>query len=324
VSFDNLRAYPAADAVVDRACSWLDGVKDAPFFLWLHFMDPHHPYYPPPAALAEVGASHISPVRARFLNSFWNRGDIGPRRLQKYRRDILSLYDAGVYWVDKQISRLVCTLQQTQRWEHTVFALTGDHGEEFLEHGTRYHYPTNLAEQLIHVPLLLRAPGLSAARITETPFSLIHLAPTLLQCSGVAVPDTFQGRSYWNEISAGDAPSEPAIAECIAGCNNPMRPADRMRPRLMAIRDHQHKLVIDFGRKTDRLYDLKTDPSENTPLESGVFMRERARLLQAARAHLQKTSSGQNSEFAMRARLRELKQAMGVGRKGTPSAMASD
>jgi hypothetical protein len=92
----------------------------------------------------------------------------------------------------------------------------------------------------------------------------------------------------------------------------------------MAIRDRQLKLVIDFGKKTDRLYDLKADPSENAPLEGGVLKRERARLLQVARAHLQKTSREQHGELALRARLREVKQAMGQGRKAAPSTVASN
>ncbi len=66
-----------------------------------------------------MGLSRMTPLRARFLNSFWNRGYVGARRLQQYREEILSLYDAGIHWVDKQISRLVQALQQSQRWDET-------------------------------------------------------------------------------------------------------------------------------------------------------------------------------------------------------------
>ena len=310
---DGLRRYPAADVLVDQARSWLSGLGEQPFFLWLHLMDPHHPYYPPPEALSSLGLSRMTPLRARFLNSFWNRGYVGARRLQQHREEILSLYDAGIHWVDKQISRLVQALQQFQRWDETIFAVTADHGEEFLEHGNRYHSPTSLPEQLIHVPLLLHSPGLSGMHLSQGPFSLIHLAPTLLQAVRVAAPDSFQGRSCWDEISAGNLPCEPAIVECVAS-NNPYEPADRMRPRLMAVRESVYKLVIDFNGPRDSFYDLKNDPGEHSALPEGALPEERARLLRIARAHLQATQRNRNVELRLLARLREIQQSTSVKR----------
>ena len=324
LSMDKLRVYPAADVLLDHALSWLSSVGEEPFFLWLHLMDPHHPYYPPLEALSSLGISRMTPRRARFLNSYWNRGDIGARRLQRRREEILSLYDAGIHWVDKQISRLVQALQQSQRWDETVFVVTADHGEEFLEHGNRYHSPTSLHEQLIHVPLLLRSPELSGMHLSQGPFSLIHLAPTLLNAVGVAVPDSFQGSSYWQEISAGNLPSESAIVECIKECNNPSRPSDQRRPRLMAVRDAAYKLVIDFSTTTDSLYDLKNDPGEHSPLPDRALPKVRARLLQVARTHLRETQQNRNVDLRLRARLREIQQSMSVKRKEAPAPSLAD
>ena len=309
LAMEQLRRYPAADIMVDHARSWLSAVGDKPFFLWIHFMDPHHPHYPPQEALSALGLSTITPPYARFLNSFWNRREIGPRRLQRYRKHVLSLYDAGVYWVDRQISRLVSALQQLQRWDETVFVLTADHGEEFLEHGVRYHSPANLPEQLIHVPLLLRAPAIAGVCISDVPFSLIHLAPSLLEALGVGVPDSFQGRSHWQQISAGTGPSEPAIAEAVGSGDNPLERDDRMQPRVLAVRSHQFKLVIRFKEKTDALFDLKNDPGERSPLQDDVLIKERVRLLEAARAHVQESRQSRNVEFELAARLRELRHS---------------
>ena len=309
VPMDILRRYPAANVIVDQAESWLSGVGEQPFFLWLHLMDPHHPYYPPEEALAALGVHNITARRARFLNSFWNRGDIGPQRLKRHREEILSLYDAGVYWVDKQLSRLVKALQNSQLWDETVFVVTADHGEAFLEHGDRYHSPTSLPEHLIRVPLLLRAPGLSGRRSLQKPFSLIHLAPTLLDAVGVSTPNSFQGRSAWEQISAGELQGEPAITECIDGCNNPAQTVDRVRPRLMAVRDNELKLVVNFRENRDYLYDLKSDPGERVPLSPGQRTRERANLLQIARRHLLRKGDRQRTDLRLRARLRELRQS---------------
>jgi len=309
LSVDTLRRYPAADVMVDQACSWLRSVGDQRFFLWVHLMDPHYPHYPPQEALAALDVSHITSRRARWLNSFWNRDDIGPRRQQRYREEILSLYDAGVYWVDRQMSRLVGLLQELRRWDETVFVLTADHGEEFVEHGGRYHSPVTLYEELIHVPLLVRAPELSDT-IAQSPFSLIHLAPTLLNAVGAEVPGSFQGRSCWEQIAAGgNWEGPPAIVESVGTGRNPLRLEERMRPRQMAIRDREYKLIVNFGERTDRLYDLRNDAEERSPLPAGASVRERARLLEVARAHLEKTRQNRNADFALRARIRDLQQA---------------
>jgi arylsulfatase A-like enzyme len=319
-SMDRLRVYPAADVVVDQARSWLSSLGEEPFFLWLHLMDPHHPYYPPAEALSSLGIAGITPRRARFLNSYWNRGDIGTRRLQRHREEILSLYDAGIHWADQQISRLVHALQQSQRWNETVFVVTADHGEEFLEHGNRYHSPTDLFEQLIHVPLLLRSPELSGKHLSQGLFSLIHLAPTLLDAVGVAVPDSFRGRSCWAEISTGNLPSEPVIVECVRESNHPSGPGDQTLPRLIAVRDAAYKLVVDFSRGTDFLYDLKSDPGEYSPLPDRAFPKVRARLLQVARTHLRGARKNRNVELRLLARLREVQQQSKSGkRKETPA-----
>jgi arylsulfatase A-like enzyme len=308
VPMDSLRRYPAANVMVDQAESWLSGLGEQPFFLWLHLMDPHNPYYPPEESLASLGLSHLTARRASFLNSFWNRWDIGTHRFKRYLPEILSLYDAGVYWVDKQLSRLVEALQRSQLWDETVFAVTADHGEAFLEHGQRYHGPISVSEHLIRVPLLLRAPHVSGQRLSQ-PFSLIHLAPTLLDAVGVSPPDRFQGRTGWEQISSGDLRGEPVITECLDGCNNPVRPSDRMRPRLMAVRDQELKLVLNFREKQDYLYDLKTDPRECSPLASGVRIEERARLLQLAWKHLLRNTEGQEMELRLRALLRDVQQS---------------
>ena len=161
-SLDQLRRFPSADVIVDHARDWLSSIAGQPFFLWLHLMDPHSPYYPQQEALNLMGSS-LDASRARYLNSYWNRGDIGASRLKKHREDIVMLYDAGIRWMDTQVARLAETLRDLGLWQDCVMALTADHGEEFLDHGGRYHPPSSVAEELVRVPLLLHGPGLPEA-----------------------------------------------------------------------------------------------------------------------------------------------------------------
>ncbi len=325
-SMDQLRRYPAADVLVGAASDWLKGLGGQPFLLWIHLMDPHHPYYPPPEALQSLGVSDMTANRARFLNSFWNRGDLSAVRLQRHQAEVTTLYDAGIRWVDQQLSRLVDGLKNTQHWSESIFVVTADHGEEFLEHGNRYHSPVGLSEQLIRVPLVIHAPEIPAPRNVSGSFSLIHLAPTLLQGLGIESPSSFEGRAYWNEISAGRLPIEPAIIECVEQCNNPLSVAGRMLPRLMAVRDRDHKLVIRFSAQSEDLYDLKNDPHESRPLPAGVQAQERVRLLRCAGEHLRRSRERRDTVLALRARLREIRQnielkSLHAGASVDPSAV---
>src|SRR5436305_4952112 len=176
-------------------------------------MDRHSPYYLKEEALALMQQGGISPNRARYANSYWNRVDLGPGRLASRAEEIAALYDAGIRWVDVQMERLIKDMNASGRWGDCIFALTAGHGEEFLDHGGRYHPPSRLAEELIHVPLLLRVPGTGKKDVSKKPFSMIHLAPTLLDAAQVEVPSEFQRSSYWSQISQGNDFNEAAITE---------------------------------------------------------------------------------------------------------------
>jgi arylsulfatase A-like enzyme len=304
-SLEALRRFPAADVIVDHASKWLASVGENPFFLWLHFMDPHSPYYPTEEGLELFGANRPTAARARYLNGCWNRFDVGSQRLRRHRDEVISLYDSGIRWADVQVSRLVGTLRQLKHWDDCIFAFTADHGEEFLEHDRRYHEPS-LVEELIHVPLVLRVPGAARRTLPGAPFSLLHLAPTLLAAAGLPVPAEFQGQSHWKHIQGGTGWNEPAIAECVVGCTNPFLPELRCGARLLAVREARYKLLLNFDARTEYLFDLEADPGEKAPVPAVAAKPERRLLLEAALTHLKSCGARQVSEAYLRARLREI------------------
>jgi arylsulfatase A-like enzyme len=309
-SVDALRRFPAAGMVVDEAQSWLASVEERPFFLWLHLMDPHAPYYPPNEAFRELTGRDIEPGRARYLNEYWNRSDLIPSGLRKKRDEVIELYDAGIRSADRQIARLVQSLRQSHLWEDCVLALTADHGEEFLDHGGRYHPPVRLTEEIVRVPLLIRVPGFEdrAVKVPPSPMSHLHLAPTLLEIMGVQAPSAFQGRSLWTNLQRGQAWDDPAIIECAYGCTNPFRTENRSAPRLLGVRDTHFKLVMRMEPgATEELYDLDADPAETHSGVAGPALEARKRLLQTAREHLGRTVAGRDGMARLRARLRELR-----------------
>jgi arylsulfatase A-like enzyme len=271
-------------------------------------MDPHSPYYPKQEALDAMGNADMTPARARYLNSYWNRGDVPANRLKRIRKEVTALYDAGVRWIDSQIASLVDTLKEFHLWESCALAVTADHGEEFLDHAGRYHPPSKLTEELIRVPFLLRVPGLvqPGGLQPRTWFSLLHLAPTLLEALNVPAPGSFRGRSHWEKLRKGEPGERPAIVECIAGCSNPFRPDNRLQARVLAIREARFKLVIDFQSSSEALFDLQADPGELRPLAPNQHKAARKLLLENARQHLVESVQSRDAGHRLDARLRDL------------------
>src|SRR5436305_13986220 len=107
-------------------------------------------------------------------------------------------------------------------------------------------------EELIHVPLLLRVPGAVKREVSQAPFSLLHLAPTLLDIAEVPKQDHFEGQSQWPALQNGGQFSGPAISECIAGCTNPFHPENRRGPRVLSVRESRFKLILCFDPPAER------------------------------------------------------------------------
>ena len=315
VSMQKLRRYPSADVIIKRACEWLGTVENDNFFVWIHLMDPHHPYYPPEEAVLSMERPDLSPSRAQRLNALWNRSDIGPGRLQHYRDEIVALYDAGVYWADAQIARLVDLLKSLGRWENSVFAVTADHGEEFLEHGVRHHSPTHLPDELIHVPLLIRNGAGPTVRHIEEPLSLIHLAPTLLECADVAMPTEFQGKRIWSDVVNKKATREIVVTEVLDGCTNPFRVEDRMRNRILSVRDDRHKLTINFTDKRESIVDVAAPQQGGVPESGSTADSSRGKLLRAAYDHVRRSNRSRNVTPGLRARVHEFQSSSAMGPK---------
>jgi arylsulfatase A-like enzyme len=159
---------------------------------------------------------------------------------------------------------------------------------------------------LVHVPLLVRVPGDQGTRI-KSAFSLVDLAPTLLDSVGVPIPADFRGRSCWNQLRRGSRQERPAISECVYECINPFYLRQRMGSRILSVRSSRHKLVTDFSLGTEYLYDLQQDPSEKNPLALDEASDVRRKLLQQARKHVAESFQSRDLDKRIASRLREFR-----------------
>ncbi|HED64661.1 MAG TPA: hypothetical protein ENJ09_03795 [Planctomycetes bacterium] len=176
------------------ALDWLDeNAGEEPFFLYLHFLDAHWPY---PVADADatrfVSAEAIAPFRGGDSRALRDAINAGARAFGDAERAALEgLYDGSIRALDEELRRLDAGLAARGLASDTIVCVLADHGEEFGEHG-RIGHGHGLYETLLHVPWILRGPGIDPRRAAE-PVSLVDLGPTLLAAAGLPVPVAMEG-----------------------------------------------------------------------------------------------------------------------------------
>jgi arylsulfatase A-like enzyme len=229
--FEIQRIHPAsrfrretnADVIVDDAVSLLADFRESgeppPFFLWVHFYEPHYGYEP------HEGIQTESDPRAR--------------------------YDGEVRYVDGELGRLFASLHDLDFAGDTAVVFTSDHGEEFGEHGGRWHgdlYPEDL-----RVPLFIFVPG-GSPRSLDVPTGLIDLAPTMLELVGLPIPEEFDGDSLVPFIEGEPPPENRTVfAETF--------PDAKVERRMLALVDRRWHYIADFESGARELFDLDTDPT---------------------------------------------------------------
>ena len=157
-----------------------------PWFLWVHFFDPHGPYTARDETESFLDAEP-SFDRDLFerLQGIQERDDVADLDAQpgaQTHRYITALYDGEIRYVDEEIRKLVRALNLG---DNDMIVVTSDHGEEFFDHGDCWHGHT-LYEETVHVPLVVRLPGRDlAGTVLSHPVSLTGVTPTILEAAGV-------------------------------------------------------------------------------------------------------------------------------------------
>ena len=174
-------------------------------------MDAHGPYIPP-AEHQLFGRRRMEFSEALRLSGEYvaaARSSGGPQKARGMTDEIISLYDAEVHFADSSIGAVVSMLEEKGVSGRTVFVVASDHGEGFLEHGKVLHCNT-LYEELLHVPLVVKIPGVAAARVAALTRN-VDIAPTIFEVLGInARWEGRDGVSLLGVVSGGQGPEESA------------------------------------------------------------------------------------------------------------------
>jgi arylsulfatase A-like enzyme len=192
-----------AKSTSDAALAWAQVAAREPWFVWLHYQDPHGPYEPPDAASArDDPGSPALPV----LENDSGRGGIpayqalpGLFTKPAYQRRYLD----EIRYLEAHLKRLIEGLDALG--DPPAVILTSDHGEAFTEDGYYFAHGHSVGLDQIRVPLLLRPREPGKARVVDEPVSVIDVAPTLLRIAGLPAPDSFQGRPLPDGGGGGEA-----------------------------------------------------------------------------------------------------------------------
>jgi len=260
---------PPAARIDAAGREWLDRT-DGPFFLWLHYMDPHTVFDPADQYLREFTDRSIPAGRRMKLWKWMFEAQDRFTENEQNLRDLIDLYDATIREVDASVGRVLDHLDSNDQVEETVVVFTGDHGEEFLDHGDMGHggylYDTHLS-----VPLLLKSPEVDAHTVDST-ISHLDLPPTILDAADVPAPSSFLGRSIWPEILSGEYTDRgPIPLQAFRGPRTDVVEFDQGTLRI-GFRTPEDKYIMNFEDDLSvsdgwaELYDLSADPREHSSL----------------------------------------------------------
>ncbi len=253
--------YPFRADAIDATDTALDFMQDdgEPFFLYLHYFDPHDPYVPttapepmrrrPPGVSRAVEQfikeSHVQlTLDLAYLRLGLRTERQTPALRPNARAYARQLYDAETFEADRELGRLLAWVEANA--PNTIVVVAGDHGEEFWEHGAVNHGQTAFSE-VSRVPMVIYVPAIGHRKVS-TPVSGVDVLPTICEAVGLDVPPN-QGRS----LLAPGLEVQPVFTE--AGTFMRDAPVD-----FTAVVEGDWRYIYERRSGTHALYNIADDP----------------------------------------------------------------
>jgi arylsulfatase A-like enzyme len=266
--FHGKPSYRDSLILTRKLASYASRRHKRPYFLWVHYMDPHGPYKPPPG--------YYDPADEKYIQDYrpWD-----PGLRDGYKR----MYDGECIFMDTLLGTVVPDLASRPR---TIVAITSDHGEEFWEHKKHtFGHGKSVYDTLVRIPLIISLPD-REGEVVRTPVSLVDLAPTFLTLAGREPPPTMQGRPF---LTAAGAVIHDESRPVFIGSFS-FRLRAKKPERRDAVIIWPYKLIL-FHQKPGRrgeYYNLATDPGEKYRLPQDDNAKRLRGALRAWRAEVKR------------------------------------
>jgi arylsulfatase A-like enzyme len=187
-------AEPTTAAAVAWHMTAYDPLK--PYFLWIHYQDPHGPYHPP----------RDKPVD--FTHE--EKEIISDKRVPAYQRQpgvkdglvYVDLYDEEIAYMDHHVGKLLAFFEENDLLDNTVVIFSADHGESMMEHEQWFTHGYHVYEEITHVPLALHYPDQRKGKRVNTRVSLVDVTPTILNLARVDSLPEMRGQILGDSIKA--------------------------------------------------------------------------------------------------------------------------
>jgi len=250
--YELTKPYRIAEEVNQAAFCWLEINSRRPFFLFLNYMEPHDPYYPP---------SGSDRYREAFKKRFWD-----PLQTKFVNKDrfaapeserLLGLYDGEIGYLDEKIGQLLEKLMELGAYENTLIILTSDHGEFFGEHGLWGH-GLGPYEEVHRVPLVIKYPHSKLRGVEEAWVQTLDIFPTVLRAVGLSIPPLLDGTAI-------PGLDHPIIAEQYYSEFNSLNFGPRFGQAYRTLYEEPWKLTL-YSDGVMKLYNLVEDTAEEYDL----------------------------------------------------------
>jgi len=258
-----------AETTTRAVLAWLENGPREPYFLWVHYFDPHYPYDPPAPHDALYGSGYQGPANGsmEYLQDLWDREASGVSPTEMDLQRLVDLYDGEVAYLDHWLGPLFNWLDQPERRARTLVVIAADHGESLTEHDYLFNHGLHLYQPSMHVPLLVRPPGRMdwQPRSLDVPVQTHSIGPLILAHAGLAAPAgssgdhlgvLIWGEPPWRCPAAFGEASQPWIVE-------QQYPGEYQNlHKAQMVVDYPWKLIVTPYRGQVELYDLQRDPAE--------------------------------------------------------------
>lgn len=263
--------------VGERTSEFIRNERDPsrPFFIVASFPDPHPPFNPPREMADKYFGSPVKePIGGpedlqtrpehyrKHLNGEWHRKGLIPARhpggiSKEDRIEMIQYAYAMVELIDRNVGKIVSTLEKEHLLENTIILFTTDHGELLGDHGLWSKGPF-FYEGLVNIPLIVSCKGLITPGVSNELTSTVDMYPTLCELLGIAIPKSVDGISFATQMNEGKATRK----RCLLEYRNGYGESDRACAVLI---DKRFKLVV-YQDGEFELTDLSKDPDEKQNL----------------------------------------------------------